>query len=128
MGKKGQLIQNGVHLEKHEYQTVKLLINLGYDIELIPPAQIKGLQMPDIMLLGKPWEMKAPIGNGKNTIMHIMQCAGRQSCNVIIDLRRCKIETIEAIKKIEYYFKASKRIRNLIIIVNDEKIIDYTKK
>jgi len=128
MAKKGKLIQNRVHLEEHEFQTVKFFIDLGYDIELIPPAQIKGLQMPDIMLLGKPWEMKAPIGNGKNTIMHVMQHAGRQSCNVILDLRRCKLDTNEAIKKTEYYFKTSKRIRNLKIIVNDEKLIDYSKK
>lgn len=54
--KNGTLKQNGVHLEKHEYLTVKLLLSLGYDIELIPKSEIKGLQMPDLMLQGKPWE------------------------------------------------------------------------
>ena len=127
MAKKGQLKQNGVHLGEHEYKTVKLFIEHGYDIELIPPSIIKGLQMPDIMLLGKPWEMKAPIGNGKNTIKHTMKSAGKQSCNVILDLRRSKLNVDEANKKIEYYFKASKRIRNLKVIVSDEKIIDFMK-
>jgi hypothetical protein len=128
MANKGQLKQNGVHLEEHEYKTVKFMLKLGYDIELIPPAQIKGLQMPDIMMMGKPWEMKSPIGNGKNTIMHTIQAAGRQSSNVILDLRRCRSDTAEVIKKIEYHFKASKRIRRLIVIVNEEKIIDFNKK
>ena len=54
---KGILKQNGVHLEDHEYETVKLFLDLGYDIELIPPSKIKGLQMPDLMLQGIPWEM-----------------------------------------------------------------------
>ena len=128
MAKKGQLKQNGVHMEDHEYKTVKLFINLGYDIELIPPSRIKGLQMPDLIMLGKPWEMKAPVGSGKNTIKHTIKNAGKQSCNVILDLRRCKMNADEATKKIEYYFKISKQIRNLKVIVNEEKIIDFNKK
>ena len=128
MANKGQLKQNGVHLGEHEYKTVKLFIERGYDIELIPPSIIKGLQMPDIMMLGKPWEMKSPIGNGRNTIKHTIKSAGKQSCNVILDLRRCKLSANEATKKIEYFFNASKRIRNLKVVVNAEKIIDFIKK
>jgi hypothetical protein len=44
---KGKLIQNGVHLQEHEYATVKFFLELGYDIELIPPSQIKSLHSPD---------------------------------------------------------------------------------
>ena len=43
---KGKLKQNGVHLEEHEYNTVKYLLESGYDVELIPPSKIKHLQMP----------------------------------------------------------------------------------
>ncbi len=32
----GTLKTNGVHLADHEYDTVKLLTEKGYDIELIP--------------------------------------------------------------------------------------------
>lgn len=38
---KGKLKQNGVHLEEHEYNTVKYLLESGYDVELIPPSKIK---------------------------------------------------------------------------------------
>ena len=47
---------------------------------------------------------------------------------VMLDLRRCKMNADEATKKIEYYFKISKQIRNLKVIVNEEKIIDFNKK
>lgn len=47
---KGNLKQNGVHLQDHEYATVKLLLENGFDIELIPPSQIKNLKMPDMIL------------------------------------------------------------------------------
>lgn len=70
---KGRLIQNGVHLQEHEYATVKLLLNNGYDIELIPPSQIKDFHTPDITMDGCPWEIKAPIGTGKKNIQNIMQ-------------------------------------------------------
>ena len=128
MDEKGQLKQNGVHLKEHEYNTVKLFLNRGYDIELIPASQIKGMQTPDIIMLNKPWEMKSPTGNGKTTIRHTLQNAGHQSRNVIIDLRRCKLDKNTAIKEIEIFFKEFKRIRFLKVIVNDEFIIDYIKK
>ena len=123
---KGILKQNGVHLEEHEYATVKFLLDKGYDIELIPPSRIKGLKMPDLMMQGIPWEMKAPKGAGKNTIKHTLQNAGHQSCNVIVDLRRCKLSVEIAQKELNYSFKMSRRIQRMKIIVDNEKIIDYT--
>ena len=100
----GILKQNNVHLEDHEYETVKLLLSLGYDIELIPPSQIKGLRMPDLMMQGIPWEMKAPKGDGKNTVRHTLQNAGHQATNIIVDLRRCRLSEDYALKELDYYF------------------------
>lgn len=77
----GILKTNGVHLEEHEYATVKLLIENGFDVELVPPSRIKGLRMPDIMIQGVPWEMKSPQGDGKRTIMNTIQNAAHQSGN-----------------------------------------------
>lgn len=125
--KKGQFKQNGVHLEEHEYNTVKHLLNCGYDIELIPPSDIKGVRSPDVMINGNAWEMKAPQGNGKNTIRNNIKNAGHQSSNIVVDLRRCKLDDEIAVKELYMHFKASKRIRRLIIMVNDEKIIDCKK-
>ena len=124
---KGKIITNGVHLEDHEFDTVKLLRDQGVDIELIPQSQIKGLRRPDIVFQGISWEMKSPKGNGRNTIKHTMQNAGHQSSNIIVDLRRCRLSTDDAVKELEYYFKISKRIRRLKIIVDSENIIDYSK-
>lgn len=125
--KKGILIQNKVHLKEHEYNTVKLLLENGYDIELIPPSAIKGLRMPDIMMKGVPWEIKSPEGNGKNTIKNTVQNASHQSENIIIDLRRTKISQEQALKEIERYFRLSKRLRRIIIITKDEIILDNHK-
>ena len=124
---KGKLTQNKVHLEEHEYKTVKFLLEQGYDIELIPPSQIKNLRMPDIMLQGAAWEMKSPVGSGKYTIKNIIQSASHQAENIVVDLRRSKMDEKQAIQEIRRYFDFSKRIRKIIIITKSEEMIDFSK-
>jgi hypothetical protein len=122
--KQGVFKQNGVHLQEHEYATVKLLLKKGFDVELIPPSRIKNLRMPDIMLQGVQWEMKSPNGGGKNTIRHTIQNAGHQASNVIIDLRRCPIQEEKVIREIKYYFNISRRVCRMIVITHDEELLD----
>ena len=123
----GTLKTNGVHLEEHEYATVKLLLNQGYNIELIPTSQVKGMRTPDISVNGVLWEINSPTGNSKNTIKHTLQNASHQANNVIVDLRRCKLPEDQAIKDLEQRYRLSKRIRRMKIVTKDEKIIDLNK-
>ena len=124
--KKGTLTQNGVHLQDHEYATVRLFLEAGYDITLIPPIQSKGVSTPDMEMLGIIWEMKSPQGKSRNTIKHTFQNAGHQSSNVIIDLQRCKLADEDALKDIRYHYKISKRIKRLKVITKDKNIIDIS--
>ncbi len=124
---KGNLIQNGVHLEEHEYKTVKYLLEMGCNIELIPPVQVKGMNTPDIQIDGVVWEMKSPTGGGKHTIKHNIQNAKHQSRNVIIDLRRCKLLEEQAIKEAKHHFELSKRLRKLKIITKSGDLLDFSK-
>ena len=127
MSKQDTLKQNGVHLREHEYQTVKTLMNEGYDIELIPPSQIKGLPMPDIMMSGVPWEIKSPNGKSKNTIKHILQKAKHQSDSIILDLRRNQLDEVQVIEDLKYHYQLSKRLRRMKIIKKNGEILDYSK-
>ena len=112
----GNLKTNGVHLAEHEYATIKLLLSLGYDIELIPTSQVKGMRTPDISINGVLWEIKSPTGNSKNTIKHTLQNASHQANNVIVDLRRCKLAEEQAIKDLEQRYRLSKRIRRMKMV------------
>ena len=125
--KKGKLIQNKVHLEDHEYKTVKYFLERGIDVELIPPIQIKGMNTPDIQIDGVVWEIKSPTGDGKHTMKHTVSSAKRQSVNIIVDLRRCKMPDERAIKEISLHFNLSKRLRRLRIIKKTEDILDFSK-
>ena len=102
-------------------------LNLGYDVELIPPSRIKNLRMPDCIIIGVPWELKSPIGDGKYTIKNIIQSASHQSENIVIDLRRCKMQDEKAISDIRRFFDLSKRIRHIKVITKDEKMVDFFK-
>ena len=123
---KGKLKQNGVHLQDHEYDTVRLFLEIGYDVTLIPPIQTKGINSPDMEMMGIIWEIKAPLGKSRNTIKHTFQHAGHQSPNVIIDLRRCKLMDDVALSDIRYHYKISKRIKRLKVVMKDKKIIDIS--
>lgn len=128
----GTLRQNGVHLQEHEFATIKALLEKGLDVELIPPSQIKGVYLPDVVVNGIPWEIKAPEGNSKQTIKRNVQNALRQSPNVILDLRRCKINPAIAINDAIKQFYMSKRARKMKIIKRDDSgedivFLDYSK-
>ena len=48
MVKHGKITPNGVVLKEHELSTVVLLTNLGFDVELIPKSNERGVHTPDI--------------------------------------------------------------------------------
>ncbi len=125
--KRGKLKQNGVHLQEHEYVTVKLFLEMGLDVELIPKSQISKFRQPDIMMGGVAWEIKAPIGTGKKNIENILQDASGQSRSIIIDLFRSKMPEDDAIKGYIQFFNHSKRIKRMKIIKKSREILDLSK-
>ena len=56
-----------------------------------------------------------------------MQGAAGQSRNVIIDLRRCKMQEEQAIKKFVQEFNKSKSIKRMKIVKKNAEILDYGK-
>ncbi|MDR0298703.1 MAG: GNAT family N-acetyltransferase [Streptococcaceae bacterium] len=125
--KSGQLKPNGVLLASHEYATIISLTSLGYDLELLPPSRIKGQHTPDLKMDGRYWEMKAPKGESKSVISHILKKALMQSPNIILDLRRLKMTPTEALDRTKYEFQLQKRIRRLKVILKNNDMIDFER-
>jgi len=123
--KTGKIIPNGIMLEKHEYETILFLTNLGYDIELIRPSNMPKMKTPDFNMLGKSWEAKSPQGKNLTTIEHAFKRAAKQSENIILDLKRTKIPTKRAVEYIQKLFNASRRVKNLLVITKENKLIDF---
>jgi len=127
MPRKGKISPNGVVLKNHENATVVFLTELGYNIELIPTSNIKGVHTPDIRIRGVEWEIKTPIGEGKQLMENTIQKALRQSQNVIVDLRHTKRHQTRCIRELQKQFNSKKKIKRLLIILKDGRTIDMKK-
>ena len=127
MEKKGVIIPNGVVLKPHENATAVFLTEQGYDVELIPTSNVEGVHTPDIKMGGIKWEMKAPIGEGKQLMENTIQKALRQSENIIIDLRHAKRHQTKCLRELEKQFKSKKKLRRLKIITKLGKVLDFSK-
>jgi hypothetical protein len=118
------IIPSGFYPEKHELATANVFTNMGKDVEFIAPIRTKGLSTPDVIIGGVIWEIKSPIGNGKRTLDDTIKRALKQSKNIIIDLRRSKLDdkqTVELLKKNE---KLTKGVKRLIVVLKTSKTID----
>ena len=125
--KKGKIIPNGVILEKHEYKTIVFFTEMGFDIELIPKSNVKGIHTPDFIMNGIKWEMKSPKGQGRWLLENTIKDAIKQSPNVVIDLARIKIHQTKCLQELEKQFYKTKGVKYLKIITKTRKIIDFKK-
>ena len=125
--RKGKITPNGVVLETHENATVVYLTEQGFNVELIPPKQLKGARTPDLRMDGLEWEMKAPTSNGKYTIEHSFRSALKQSPNIIFDMRNSKIPQDKAISELERRFNDFKKVQKLIIITKHKGMVEFSR-
>lgn len=93
------------------------------DVFFEPRSLIK---TADLRINGARWELKSPIGNGKRTIQNNLREAAHQSKNIVIDLRRCKLNQDNAIMRIRHEISHSKSLRKVVAILKRGKIIDMT--
>ena len=85
------------------------------------------LKSPDFKINDTIWELKSPIGDGKNTIHNNIKGARKQSTNIIIDLRRCKMNKNKALSRIRNTYKKRKRkTGKYLIIEKSGKILDVS--
>ena len=125
--KQGKITPNGVVLQIHENATVVFLTQQGFNVELLPPVQLKGSKTPDIRMRSLNWEIKCPTGKSANTIKRAFKTALRQSKNIIFDLRSSNMPDKVNLAKLEKEFSDIKSAQHLIIITKSQKMIDLHK-
>ena len=114
--------------EKHELETARYFAERGYDIEFIPPSHIPEVHRPDIVMSGVEWEIKCPIGKGKNTVVRNMKQAARQSSNIILDLRRIAVPEKQCMTQIENRFNERSNIKRVLVIKKNGELVDISAK
>ncbi len=108
--------------KEHELSAAILIANYSKtDITFLRPSC---QHTPDLDIKGVKWELKSPLGNGKNTIKNNLHNARKQSTNVVLDLRRIKMHQTKALANINYYFASHRsQIRHLMVITKSEEIL-----
>lgn len=114
--------------EKHEFETAKFFSDRGYVVEFIPPSNIPGIHRPDIIMMGIEWEIKCPVGKGRNVISRNIKKAAKQSHHIIFDLRRLEISQDATITELERRFREHQSIKRILIIKKTGDLLDLTTK
>ncbi len=125
MNKKYQLHISGKikpYPADHEISAA-LIIATYFKDDVIFIKRSQNSKTADFQINGKIWELKSPIGNGKRTIQNNLRKADRQSPNIILDLRRCKMHSSQAMSKINFELSKAHNISNLIVIQKNQKVI-----
>lgn len=95
------------------------------DVIFLRPIPLKS---PDLQVKDEVWELKSPRGNSKNTIHNIFVTSRKQSYNVVIDLRRCKMNEQKAFSRIrDAYNKRRRKKCQLLIISKSGGVLDISE-
>lgn len=111
----------------YELSAALLLANhFQCNIKFLRPIPMKS---PDLSIKGKKWELKSPTGRSKNTISNNFKNARKQSSNIVIDLRRCKLHENNAISRIrEAIHKRKKKDGKVLVITKDQTILEFSNE
>lgn len=119
------IINTSQNHQPYDYELSAAIIIANYfgrDIEFLRPTYLK---TPDLKIKNELWELKSPRGNSKNTIHNVFVTSRKQSYNIIIDLRRCKMNERKALSRIrDAYNKRRRQKCKLLIIKKSGKVID----
>jgi len=122
-------LEVGASPDKAEIATANLLVvTFGEPIKFLKEANIQGQRTPDIFWRERNWEIKNPVENGKRTIENAIQHASKQSSNIIIDLRQCKMQEQKAISKCEREFSYRTSIKRLLLIKKSQETFELSRK
>ncbi len=100
--------------ERFEIEAASIVAEyFGADAKFIARATGK---TPDIIVGRIEWEIKSPLGSGKHVIENQVKRASKQSLNVIIDARRCKLHIAKVRSQLKYSVGFRTRLKRVLLI------------
>ena len=112
----------------YDFEISAALIMANYfktDVVFLRPISLKS---PDLKVKNEIWELKSPRGDSKNTIHNVFITSRKQSYNVVIDLRRCKMDERKSFSRIrDAYNKRRRRKCKLKIITKRGEVVDISE-
>ncbi len=115
-----------LHPTKQEREVAAILSGkYGKHVEFVPQVVFpQGVQTPDYLVGGDRFDLKSPIGRGKNVIYGLIAKKHKQADNFIIDISECPLSVEEVERQIESLY-TSPRLGFLeqIILMKNEKVL-----
>lgn len=115
----------------HEKNIAQLIANeTGKEIKMVPRITYpQGIQTPDYLIDGARFDLKTPLGNGKNTIYGMVKSKKRQANNFVICADKTELN-IEELKQqiLDIYHSKNTSFVDTIILVKGNEIINVYKR
>ena len=107
---------------EHEREIAAILSEkYGKSVAFVPQIMMpQGVQTPDYMIDGDRFDLKSPLGRGKNLLYNMLAKKKKQSPNFIFDITECPLSEEDVIRQIEEIY-ASRHIRfveKIVVIKN----------
>lgn len=116
---------------KHEQEIANIIAKeTGKNIKMVPRVTFpQNIQTPDYLIDGIRFDLKTPLGNGKNTLYGMVKSKKKQANNFVI----CADKTALSMDEIEQQIQGIYSSRNTafvdaIILVRNKKIIKVYKR
>lgn len=85
-------------------------------MELIVPVNTPKNKNPDFLINNVPWELKSAITRNKKTTQRLIGKTNSQSVRIVVDARDIKLDHEMTISILEYEFRKSHRVRELMLL------------
>jgi len=114
--------------EQHEIEAAHALARYYQcSVEFLTPVDDYKRKTADIVMQGKIWEIKCPIGTSRSTIGNQFRVASKQARNIIIDSRRTSLDYESIEKTVIFELKNRPSIKHVIIINKSGICIAFNK-
>ncbi len=115
----------------HEKNIAQLIAKeTGKKVKMVPRITYpQGIQTPDYLINDARFDLKTPLGNGKNTLYGMVKSKKRQANNFVICADKTEL-SIEELKRqiLDIYRSKNTSFVDMIILIKDNKIINVYKR
>ncbi|MED9825795.1 MAG: phage minor capsid protein [Blautia obeum] len=115
----------------HEKKIAELIANeTGRRVEMVPRVTFpQGIQTPDYLINGSGYDLKTPLGNGKNTLYGMVKSKKKQANNFVICADKTELTVEELRRQIEDIFRSrNTAFVNTIVLIKNNKIVNIYKR
>lgn len=105
--------------------------NYGKKVELVPQVMYpQGIQTPDYLIDNERFDLKSPIGSGKNLLYGIIAKKQKQSHNFIIDVTDCPLSMEQLEKQTEDLYNSPRVgfLNQIVFMKNGEVVKVFSRK